>query len=154
MQEKKILDQQASDNEYLHPDFHGALSFALKYLEDTDGPEAVTEYLQQVGNIFFAPLSDRLKKDGLPVLESHFRSVFEKEHGAFTMTHQGEVLVLEVHECPAIAYLKQNDQLFSERFCETTVVLNETICRNAGFRSSCEYEPGQGRCIQKFWKEK
>ncbi len=35
-QEKiKVLDCKASDNEYLHKDFHGALCYAIKYLDST-----------------------------------------------------------------------------------------------------------------------
>ena len=154
MQEKQILDQKASDNEYLHRDFHGALAYALKYLDETYGPDAMREYLQQVGETYFAPLSAQLREAGLPALENHFQGVFEKENGVFTMSYQDDVLVLEVQQCPAIAHLKQTNQLFTERFCESTKVVNETICRNAGFHSSCEYEPGVGRCVQKFWKEK
>lgn len=154
MKEKLVLDQKASDNNYLHRDFHGALAYALKYLEETYGPEAVTEYLQQVGETYFAPLSARLRAEGLPALENHFREVFEKENGVFSMSYQDELLVLEVHECPAIVHLKQTNQLFTARFCETTRVINETICRNAGYEASCEYEPGKGRCIQKFRRAK
>jgi len=150
----RILDQKASDNEYLHRDFHGALAYALKYLDENFGPAATTEFLQQVGSTCFAPLSQQLRQEGLPALENHWRTIFEKEGGRFTLKYEGETLVLQVHECPAMAHLKQTQQLFTERFCESTVVVNETICQNAGFRATCAYEPGQGRCIQKFRKEK
>ena len=34
-----ILEQKASDNQYLHKDFHGALCYAIKYLDDNFGEE-------------------------------------------------------------------------------------------------------------------
>lgn len=150
----RVLDQKASDNEYLHRDFHGALAYALKYLDEHLGHAATTEFLQQVGRTCFAPLAQQLQQKGLPALEQHFRTIFEKEGGRFTFKYDGETLVLTVHECPAISHLKETNQLFTERFCETTVVVNETICQQAGYRATCRYEPGQGRCVQKFRKEK
>jgi hypothetical protein len=70
------------------------------------------------------------------------------------LEYQDGVLVLTVQECPAITHLQRIKQLPTSRFCETTVVVNEVICAQAGYRSSCQYEPGIGRCIQKFWEAK
>jgi hypothetical protein len=148
----KILDQNTTDNEYLHKDFHGALCFAIKYLDDNFGAESTVEYLKQVGNTYFAPLSTKLKSVGLSALSDHFKNIFEKENGQFTIACENEILTIEVHKCPAITHLKKTNHLFTERYCETTVVVNDTICSNAGFSCSCVYEPGQGKCIQKFWK--
>ena len=150
---KKVLDCKASDNPYLHKDFHGALCYAIQYLDETFGEDATTEYLQQVGRTAFSPLIDQLKREGLAALEKHWRKIFTEEDGEFTLTYEGDTLVLTVQQCPAVAHLKKIDKFSTDRFCQTTVVVNETICREAGFRCSCEYVPGQGRCVQKFWKE-
>jgi hypothetical protein len=150
----KVLDCKATDHEYLHKDFHGALCYAIAYLDKTYGPEATTEYLQQVGRSFYAPLSTKLKKQGLSVLEQHYRDIFTKEGGKFSLSYDNGTLVLTVDECPAIAHLKKRNHFFTERFCETTVVVNQTICTQAGYRCSCKYQPGAGRCVQKFWKAK
>ena len=150
--ELKVLDCRASDHEYLHRDFHGALCYAIKYLDDNYGPEATASYLQQVGRSYYSPLIAQLKSDGLAALEKHLRHIFTTEAGKFDIEYQNGTLVLTVTECPAVAHLKKIKQLCTNRFCETTVVVNETICAEAGFRCSCAYEPGQGRCVQKFWK--
>ena len=152
--ELKILDQKTSDNVYLHKDFHGALCCGIKYIDDTFGPEATVEYLQRVGETFYGPLTEELKKRGLVALEEHFKDIFTKEGGRFSITHDGDTLVLKVDECPAIAHMKKTNQFFTDRFCLTTVVVNETICSRAGFACICEYKKGEGRCIQKFWKNK
>jgi hypothetical protein len=151
--ESKVMEQKAGDHEYLHKDFHGALAFAIKYLEETYGPHAVSEYLQQVADHCYAPLTAQLKEKGLVALADHF-GIYSREQGRVTVSHDDDMLILHVHECPAIAHLKKTGQLFSERYCETTVVVMDGVCRNAGYRSSCVYEPGQGRCVQKFWKER
>lgn len=150
----KILECKASDHEYLHKDFHGALCYAIRYLDENYGLEATTEYLRQVGRSYYAPLSQQLRNEGLAGLERHWNTVFTKEGGKFTLSCEGGVLVLTVHECPAIAHLKKIDQLFTDRYCQTTVVVNDTISRDAGYCCSTEYEPGAGKCVQRFWKAK
>lgn len=149
----KVMEQKAADQEYLHKDFHGALAYAIKYLDEKFGPEATTQYLHQVADTCYATLSQQMKAQGLVALENHLIEVFSREKGRFSIGYDRQVLVLEVQECPAIAHLKRTGQWFTDRYCVSTVHVNEAICRNAGFRCSCEYEPGQGRCVQKFWKE-
>jgi len=148
----KVLDCRASDNPYLHKDFHGALCYAIKYLYENFGPEATAEYLGQVGRTYFAPLAERLEREGLTALERHWRDVFTREGGKFSLGYDRDTLVVTVSECPAIAHLKARGWFFTERFCETTVVINETVCGAAGYECSCRYEPGRGKCVQKFRK--
>ncbi len=150
----RVLDCRASDHEYLHKDFHAVLCHSIKYLDENYGSETTKQYLRQVGETVYLPLIDRLKKEGLKALERHWRDIFTREGGKFDLSYEGGTLVLTVDECPAIAHLKKFSQLFTERYCETTVVVNETICHRAGYRCSCEYEPGKGKCVQRFWKEK
>jgi len=40
---KEVMRRQASDNRYLHRDFHGAMSLALEYLRIRYGEDAVRE---------------------------------------------------------------------------------------------------------------
>jgi hypothetical protein len=150
----KVLDCKASDNDYLHMDFHGALCYAIHYLDTQFGYDVTAAYLKQVGRTCYAPLIARLKKEGLTALETHFGKVFEKENGKFDMAMEDGALVLQVKECPAIRHLVQQGQLYTDRFCESTALVNETICHSAGYESACVYEPGVGKCIQRFWKER
>ena len=149
----KVIDRKASDNEYMHKDFHGALCYAIKYLEDNYGLGSVEQYLQQVARTYFSPLTEKLKIQGLKVLEDHWRDIFTREDGKFNINYQGDVLVLEVEKCPAILYLKEKNMLYTDRHCLTTVVVNKTICQEAGYDCRCESETGKGNCVQKFWKE-
>lgn len=149
----KVLDCNRTDNEYLHKDFHGALCYAIKYLDDHYGHHATEEYLEQVGKTYFAPLAEKLKTTGLKALENHWQHIFQKEQGQFRLFYENDCLVLEVDCCPAIAHLKKKAMFFTERYCQTTVVVNKTICRRADYQCSCEYKPGEGKCVQRFWKE-
>ncbi len=148
----KVLDCKASDNVYMHKDFHGGLCYSIKYVDEVYGEDATKDFLMQVGHTYFAPLSERLKSEGLKALEQHWRKTFTDEGGSFDLRYADGTLVLEVQKCPAVAHLKECNQFVTERFCETTVVVNEAICRSAGYECSCTYEPGKGQCVQKFWK--
>jgi len=151
----KVIDCKASDNEYLHKDFHGALCYAIKYLDETYGPDATTEYLQQVARSYFSPLIAEVKTKGLSALEEHFRRIFKLEQGDVDFIHNADgSLTLNVKRCPAIDHLKKRNIFYTDRFCQTTVVVNDTICRDAGCQCSCTYQPGQGVCTQTFWKNK
>ena len=149
----RVLERNSSDNEYLHKDFHGALCYAIKYLDQTYGKETATEYLQQVGRETFSPLITALKQEGLIALEQYFKHVFELEGGLAEFKREEHCLVITVSKCPAIAHLKSTGQLFTERYCETTVNVNKAICDAAGYQCSCNYTPGMGCCVQKFWKK-
>jgi len=151
--EKKVMDQRATDRDYLHKDFHGALADAIRYLDETYGHKATDEYLSQVGCICYAPLNDRMKREGLSALEKHLVSVFTREDGRFSIRWENGVLVLEVDQCPAVNHLVSTGRSFSPRFCQSTVHVNAAICRAAGYRAVCTYEPGQGRCVQRFSQE-
>ena len=66
----------------------------------------------------------------------------------------GDVLVLEVHKCPAIQHLKQSGFPVMEKFCESTRITNEEICAGAGLKCSVEYDRENGCCVQKFWEDR
>jgi hypothetical protein len=129
------------------------LCYAIKYLDANFGEDSIRDYLEQVAKTCFAPLTQKLELEGLTALEKHWQDIFSKEGGKFNIDYKDNKLILEVIECPAISHLKKIGQLCSDRYCETTVVVNRTICDQAGYKCSCEYEPGQGKCVQKFWKE-
>ena len=137
----------------MHRDFHGALCYAIRYLDETFGPEATAQYLRQVGRENFKPLADDLKKRGVVALENHFKRIFELEGGEAQFKCEKNQLTIEVSKCPAISHLKSNGQLFTDRYCETTVNVNHSICEAAGYECSCEYAAGEGKCVQKFWKK-
>ncbi len=148
-----IMDQRATDHDYLHKDFHGALADAIRYLDATYGEDATAQYLSEVGRVCYAPLIDKMKQQGLSALEQHLISVFTQEGGRFSIHWQDGVLVLEVTQCPAISHLVGTGRSFTPRFCQSTVHVNQAICRAAGYGTTCTYEPGQGRCVQKFFPE-
>ena len=59
---KQVMTRQASDNVYLHKDFHGGLSGGIEYIHEQYGAEAVREYLRQFAGAFYAPLKKDLAR--------------------------------------------------------------------------------------------
>jgi hypothetical protein len=148
----RVLELNSSDNKYLHKDFHGALCYAVKHIDENFGQDATREYLRQVGLNNYSKLIADLKVKGLSALEKHFREIFEIENCKADFKLSGDDLVITVSQCPAILHLIKIGQLFTNRYCETTVNVNHAICKAAGYECSCEYVPGKGKCVQKFWK--
>ena len=60
---KEIMRRKAADNDYLHRDFHGALSEGLNYLEERFGPESVKEYLHRFTRDYTLHLLARSKSE-------------------------------------------------------------------------------------------
>ena len=83
---KQIMRRTASDNQYLHRDFHGALSVGIEFLHEQYGEDAVRDYLWQFARAFYAPLTELLEERGLVALEEHFRKIYELEGGVVHFT--------------------------------------------------------------------
>jgi len=73
---REVMRRQAADNEYRHPDFHGALSTALEYLHRQYGEQAVREYLHRFARAYYAPLTAAIAREGLAPLRAHLEAVF------------------------------------------------------------------------------
>ena len=73
---KETMRRHASDNPYLHRDFHGALSVGIEYLHERFGEDAVREYLRAFTRAYYAPLIEAVKSRGLAALGEHFERIY------------------------------------------------------------------------------
>lgn len=137
----------------VHKDFHGCMSFGLKFLLENYGPAEVEEYLRRAARNVYAPLIESLRSEGLPALKDHWQRIMALEDADFDLRLADDALVLEVKKCPAIRHMRAHGYSVSENFCESTRIVNDEICRQAGYAASTEYDQDNGRCIQRFWKE-
>ena len=134
----------------VHKDFHGALSFGLQFLEERYGREGLDDFLEGLARTVYAPLVEALRTEGLPALERHWRTIFEIEAGGVAMRMEGDTLVLEVRRCPAIAHMHEHNYTVAEHFCDHTRIVNEAVCRAAGYEAEVDYDQAAGRCVQRF----
>jgi len=148
---RKVMERRASDNKYLHKDFHGALLCGLEYVFDRFGQEGFEAYVRQAASALYAPVRDAVKQKGLVALEEYLRDIFTTEQGDFSSAWEGDALVFTVNVCPAVSYLQQQGHKVPARFCEVTRIMNEVICEGTGFASEVDYDTAAARCVQRFF---
>ena len=150
---REIMHRQASDNEYLHPDFHGALSVGIEYLHEKYGEQAVRQYLWQFARTFYAPLTEALNTRGLAALAEHFRTVYALEGGAARFSLSEDELRIEVDACPAVKHMRQQGYPVARLYRATTETVNRAICHETPFAAELvEYDELTGRGIQRFFR--
>ena len=150
---KQVMDRRASDNEYLHKDFHGALSAGIEYLQKHYGPQAVRDYLAQFTKTFYAPLRDKLQRQGLSALKKHFERLYEIEGGQIEIDFSEDEMILRVSACPAVMHMREKGYSVAELFVETTRTVNEALCEDSEFSAELvEYDPQSGRSVQRFYR--
>jgi len=152
---KQVMHRTAGDNEYLHRDFHGALSAGIEYLHEHYGDEAVRDYLRQFARSFYAPLTEALKQRGLVALGEHFRRVYDLEGGAVRLALSEDELRIEVDACPAVTHMRNEGYPVARLFRETTETVNRALCHGTAFSAELlDYDDRTGRCVQRFYRSR
>jgi hypothetical protein len=145
------MKRRASDNAYLHRDFHGALNQALIYLERNFGAGAVRAYLRQFARTFYAPLTGEIKERGLGALQAHLTDLYTLEGAEFGIEGSPDELVLTLAACPAVSHIRKMGLTISPHFDETTRTVNAAICEGTGFKFELlEYDPETGRRVERY----
>ncbi|OGD21547.1 MAG: hypothetical protein A2W03_12290 [Candidatus Aminicenantes bacterium RBG_16_63_16] len=145
------MERKASDNAYLHKDFHSALNQALIYLEQNFGAGAVREYLHQFARTFYSPLSRDLKERGLEALKTHLEKLYKLEGAKFSIKFSPDELILSVDACPAVGHIRKMGLPVSPQFSETTRTVNAAICEGTGYEFELlEYDPESGRRVERY----
>jgi hypothetical protein len=147
------MERNASDNPYLHKDFHKALNWALIYLAENYGEAAIREYLHDFAVKYYSPLIDALNHEGLVALQNHFARLYAIEGGDVQIARQADPasLTIVVRRCPAVAYIVAAGDVVSPLFHLTSETVNEAICQNTPYQSAMSgYDPATGACLLKF----
>lgn len=76
---KKVMVRKASDNEYLHKDFHLSMNILMDYIYHRFGKEQLVRYLQQYAEAYYKPLREELKKGNMDALLAYMKDKYEKE---------------------------------------------------------------------------
>ncbi len=150
---KQIMHRDASDNQYLHQDFHGALSAGIEYLHEAYGEAAVRDYLWQFARSFYAPLTAALQKSGLDALQEHFVQLYALEGGQCCFACSTDELRIVVEACPAVMHMRAQGYPVARLFRETTETVNRAICAGTPFAAELvEYEEQTGRSVVRFYR--
>lgn len=150
---KEVMERRASDNEYLHRDFHGALSSALIYLEERFGPEAVREYLRDFARKYYAPLREDMQERGLEAVADRLRRVYEDEGADVCLEMNEDELIVEVEACPAVTHMREHGYEVAPMWRETIRSVNEGICEGGPYDFELlEYDQGTGASRGRFFR--
>ena len=150
---KEVMRRSAADNEYLHKDFHYALSVCVEYVGRLYGAEAVREWLRRFAASWYAPLTADVKARGLIALKEHFERVYAIEEAAIRIEQTEDELTLFVDQCPAVAHIRERGLPVAPLFHETSKSVNEAICEGTPFAAELvEYDERTGRSAQRFYR--
>jgi len=151
---KETVTRKASDNVYLHKDFHGALSNGIEYIHEKYGAEAVRDYLCQFAGTYYAPLKQDLVRRGLIALKEHYAKVFQTEGGKVRFTLSDRDLRIEVEINPAVQHLRAQKYPVARLLSETIRTVGETLCTGTPFAvEMLAYDEPSGRYTQRFYRK-
>ncbi|NMC37129.1 MAG: hypothetical protein GYA41_02265 [Bacteroidales bacterium] len=150
-QSVRTMERQASDNKYLHRDFHAALNMMLNYILDNFGEEALKEYLEQYSGAFHKPLNNRLKSGDKELLADYFREKYRNEEWPVRITASETAVVIEQEACPGIAAILARGEKPCRLYVETYASVYRTLCEGTPFEYSLDYfDNDTGACRQRF----
>lgn len=130
------MKRQASDNPYMHKDFHISMDIGLSYIGEHYGARGVTEYLTALAENYYAPLSAGIKVHELSEMEAYLKQIYAAENAndAISITCSDDVLHATITYCPAILHMNQSGHTPSVWYIETTKTLYSVIAERAGCR--------------------
>jgi hypothetical protein len=148
---REVMRRTASDNAYLHKDFHSALNVGIAYVHEHYGAEAVREYLRHFAAAYYAPLSDAIRACGLAALQEHLATIYAIEGSSVRLNLDNDSLLVEVEACPAVTHIRAQGHPLAALFFETSRTVYETICQGTPYMLEWRaYDPETGRASLRF----
>ncbi len=152
-----IKKYESKELEYFHPAFHSGVSIGIDYLGSTYGEAALIDYLINTAKTIYRKRIERIKAEGLGVLQEIILDTYKKEHApeAVETVLTDDMLSVTVNWCPAVRFLRENGKMISKWFPWTTSVVMETIARECGYAFTMgEYDEQTGKTSYCFTKQK
>jgi hypothetical protein len=150
-QSVKLMERKASDNKYLHKDFHIALNLLMTYIYDHFGKDALVNYLKQYSRAYHKPLIGKLKSGDKEALVKYFRGIYEKEDWSVNIISAENSVEITQDACPAISHIVLKGGKPCPFYLETYNTVYKTICENTPFEYNLVYfNEETGACKQMF----
>jgi len=151
----KVIERRASDNKYLHRDFHISMNMLMQYICDEFGVGALIEYLVQFSRAFHSQRTENMKTDGLECLRKYFTDIYEKEEWPVSIVLENDVLTISQDACPGIAYLEKNGHKPVTKYIETYTTVYRTMCEGTPYEYIMEkFTTETGACRQRFQRRR
>ncbi|MBN1181165.1 MAG: neutral/alkaline non-lysosomal ceramidase N-terminal domain-containing protein [Bacteroidales bacterium] len=150
-QSVKVVERKASDNKYLHKDFHIALNLLMIYIYNHFGQDALINYLKQYSRAYYKPLNQKLKVGDIQALVNYFKDIYEKEEWPVKIISGENSVEITQDTCPAISHILQKSGKTCPFYWETYNTVYKTICENTPFEYTLIYfNEHTGACKQLF----
>ncbi len=150
-QSVKVIGRKASDNKYLHKDFHMALNLMMTYIFDNFGKDSLTTYLKKFSQAYYRPLNQSLMSGDKEILADYFRGIYKKEEWPVNILIHENSVEISQDACPAISHIVLKGGKPCPCYNETYSTVYETICENTPFEYVLEYfDDETGACRQLF----
>jgi len=136
-------------------DFYFAINATFYYFTERWGDDALVAYWQAMGREYLAPLAAQFRAGGGKAVARYWADYFAAEPGAdAAVSHTNEdAVVIEVRDCPAIAWLTRSPEAVLHppphpMYCQHCLHINRALAETAGFVFTIE--GGGGTCRQTF----
>ena len=151
---RKVMERKASDNKYLHKDFHLSMNILLSYIYENFGKEKLIGYLGQYAEAYHQPLKRELQTGDLGALYRYFTGIYEKEEWPVKINYGENVLEISQDACPGITHIRAKGQKPCPHYEETYHTVYSTLCTNTPFEYALEYFDAEtGACKQRFTRK-
>jgi hypothetical protein len=128
-------------------DFYFAINATFRFIEARFGHEGLRRYWAELGAKYFAPVTARWQRGGLPAVADYWRAFFQAEPGGDVEVHAApDKVVLEVRRCPALQHLRAHGREIVPCFCQHCYFVTEAMAAPAGL--TVRVEGGNGACRQ------
>lgn len=147
----KTMSRKASDNKYLHKDFHLSMNLLMEYIYKNFGKDKLIDYLKQYTIAYHKPMYEQIQSGNIEALSSYFRDLYEKEEWPIKITQEEDRIVIEQHACPGISHIKSKGGKPIPLYVETYKTVYTTLCENTPFEYELVFfDDETGACLQLF----
>ncbi|MGI6537506.1 MAG: hypothetical protein ACOX22_04065 [Caldicoprobacterales bacterium] len=153
---KEVMERRASDNKYLHKDFHNLMNLGIEYIREKYGEDSVREYLARFAKAYYAPLKSALLKKGLIAVKEHYEKIYETEEALdfVSMSLSEDELIINVEKCPAVTHMRKSGVTPSPLYYELIKTVNEVICEETPFGFELlSYDQETGASRERFFRK-
>lgn len=137
----EVMDRHASDNRYLHRDFHISCDLGIAYIGSRYGEKGVREYLIQYTDAYLSPLADSMSVSGLKPFADYLKRIYEAEEAssAIHMDLTENELIVTTDSSPAVTAMKKAGYEQSAWNKLTAPVIYGRLAEKSGFLFEMQY---------------
>ena len=129
-----VLRTTAEDYKYLHPGFHRSMALGASFVMKHYGMDGLKEYLTQFTRAFHVPLLKAIQEKGLSAIAEYMQWLYDIEEApdALEVAQTEKDLLITIHYCPAVKFLKNEDFPLDESFACCTSMVYDALAEASG----------------------